>query len=230
MLTYETIITTLISEAERTGLNVQFSQEQIDPHTMTRSFTMTCLPTGVLLPRPDVPFATLSFAWEAALTAISVMGSESLCDMYHDPDEPCPHAEIGCAYDAMVDVAVMYEVPLSEAKRHEIGSVPSLARSLQLITSETTHDHEPLHIDIQMQFTSDYHAFIGQVAARQEWTLDEALHDETNLHEIFREICREMLRTINALAGFETSNTPFLPQDDDDPMIDLRTYLRPPTA
>ena len=62
MLTYETIITTLIGEAERTGLNVQFSQEQIDPHTMTRSFTMTCLPTGVALPHPDVPFATLSYA------------------------------------------------------------------------------------------------------------------------------------------------------------------------
>jgi hypothetical protein len=230
MLTYETLVTILIGEAERTGLNVQFSQEQIDPHTMTRTFTMTCLPAGIMLPRPDIPFATLSFAWEAALTAISVMGSEALCDLYHDPDDPCTHADLGCAYDAMIEVNLMYEVPLSEQKRGDISNVPGLARSLQLITSEATHDRQPLHVDIQMQFTSDYHAFIGQVAARQEWVLDEALHDESDLREAFNEICRETNRTINALAGFDTPEQPAGNRDDEEPVIDMRTYLRPPTA
>ncbi|MBA3468272.1 MAG: hypothetical protein H0T53_01385 [Herpetosiphonaceae bacterium] len=229
MLTYETIITILLGGAERTGLNIQFSQEQIDPHTMSRTFSMTCLPTGVPEPRPDVPYATMSFIWDAALTAISVMGSESMCDLYHDPDETCPHNDLGCAYNAEIDIDVMYEIPLSDTQRREISNVPTLARSLQIITSESTHDQQPLDIDIQMQFTSTYHAFIGRVAARQQWTIDEPLHEEEDLQEVMREICRETVRTLNALAGFETPH-PLTLEDEAEPLIDVRTYLRPPTA
>lgn len=229
MLTYETLVTILIGEAERTGLNVQFSQEQLDPHTMSRTLNITCLPTGVAEPNMDVPFAVLSFTWDAALTAISVMGSDSLCDLYHDPDEQCLHDELGCAYDAELDLDIVYEVPLTDAQRRDIANVPALARSLQVTTSEATHDRQPLDVDIQMQFTSDYHAFVGRVTARQQWLVNEQLHEEDELREVMFGMCRETVRILNALAGFKTP-TPAVSEDEDDPQIDVRTYLRPPTA
>jgi hypothetical protein len=232
MLTYETVVTILLGGAERTGLNIQFSQEQIDPHAMIRTFNMTCLPSGAAEPRPELPFATLSFSWDAALTAISVMGSQNMCDLYHEPDDPCLHSDLGCAYALALEIDTVYEVPLSDGQRREIANVPTLARSLQIVTSEATQDHQPLDIEVQVHFTNTYHAFIGRVAARQQWVLDEALHEEDELSESFREICREIGTTLNALAGLETPHPLTLEDEDDEgePLIDVRTYLRPPTA
>ncbi len=239
MLTYESLVTLLLSGAEQTGLNIQFSQEQLDPHSMTRTFTLTCLPSGVREPRLNVPFATLSFTWDSALTALSVLGSDALCDMYHAPKEHCIHHDDGCAYEAMLDLNVVYDIPLSEEQRLNLAGIPVLARSVQALTAPLSRTKLPLDIDVQIQFTSSYQAFVGQVSGRQQWTLDSHLHDEDELREEMNALSQELRLTLNALAEFSPPSDEdfedfdfdeFMLDESSEDLLDLQTYLRPPAA
>lgn len=228
MLSYETIVTILISEAERSGLSVQFSQEQYDPHTMMRTLNVTCFPAGVREPQITMPFATLSFTWEAALTAISVMGSESICALYHDPDEPCVHAEEGCAYNVEVDFEVVYEVPLFGPQQADIARAPVLAHTIQELVNQKNTEN-PVDVEVQLQFTSDYHTFISRLAAQQTWSVGDALHEESELRGELGTMCKDVTRILELLKHVDGTASSFLENFDPND-FDERTYLRPPTA
>lgn len=233
MLTYETIVTILLSEAERSGLNLQYSQEQLDPHTLSRTFTMTTLPAHISEPRLYVPFATLGFTWDAALTAISVQGSDAVCDVYHLPDEPCLHSDIGCAYEAALDIDASYEIPVSSTQRNDIREMQTFVQSVQALTRSIMPDEQALAMDVQMAWSPQGQATVSRVTAKQQWTIDEPLHDEADLHEVMRDICRELSITLLVLTGdspMPASEFEDDEDDDHDPLIDLRIYLRPPTA
>ena len=235
MVSYETFVTTLLSGAEQTGLNVQFSQEQLDPHTLVRNFSMTCLPSPVA-PGPqtatDQPMAVVTFAWDAALTAISLEGGDGLCDLFHAPDEPCLHMEVGCAYDATLDITINYEIPLSAAQRRDINNLPLLANSINLITAESTSNGEALELDILINISPTLTTTISRITARQIWFVEDQLHHEHELIGVLRNLTQDVKNTLNALAGYEPD--PELADapkpTEDEPLYDLLTYLRPPTA
>lgn len=230
MLTYETLVTILLSGAERAGLNIQFSQEQIDPHAMVRTFTMTCFPYGITDTRIEVPYATFAFSWDAALTAISVVGTETICDLYHDPDEVCVHNDLNCAYEAILELDAAYEIPLQETARRNVTSILATATALQQVSSELTTDQEPLDIEMLVQFTGTQSSFVNRITLRQQWILDEQLHDEDLLRKTLRAVCSEFGNILNELAGFDAPTLPIDSDDEETPRIDMRTYLRPPTA
>src|SRR5918998_3164422 len=112
MLSYETISDALLDSAEQVGLNVWQSDEAIDPHALHRTFTMTCLPLGQGTPRPNSIQASISFRWDAAMTAISTVGTEALCERYHADNVACSHALLGCAYEATLELEVTYTLPV----------------------------------------------------------------------------------------------------------------------
>ena len=106
MLTYETISDALLDSAEQVGLNVWQSDEQMDPQTLTRSLTLNCLPQGEVTPRASSLQASIAFKWDAAMTAISTIGTEALCEKYHGDNVACSHSLIGCAYEATLTLEI----------------------------------------------------------------------------------------------------------------------------
>src|SRR4051794_10326770 len=112
MLSYETISDALLDSAEQAGLNVWQSDELIDPHSLQRTFTLTCLPLGQASPRPSSIQASIRFRWDSAMTAISTLGTEALCERYHGDNVACSHALVGCAYEATLALEVSYIVPI----------------------------------------------------------------------------------------------------------------------
>ena len=232
MLTYETLVALLLSGAEQSKLAIRFSQEQYDPHALNRTFTITCIPRRAK-PHQPAPTAVLSFTWDVAQAAVSILGSDTLCDMFHQPDEPCPHEAAGCSYEAFVDIDVVYEIPLTPEDQHDIAGVPLIAKAIQEITAELTYDEQPLEVDVQMRFTDHGQALVNRVAAHQQWTLDEELHDEQLLLRSMIDLCEEIAMLLDVLHHLHSDDTSIngdseFPDYED--LSDLKTYLRPPTA
>jgi hypothetical protein len=229
MLTYENVVTHLLSAAEQAGLNIIFSQEQLDTHALVRTFSMTCLPRGSSEPDDQQPRAMLSFRWDPALTAISVLGSEGLCDLYHTPDEPCPHADLGCAYDASLDVEASYHVPTTSSYPSDVNGVIGMASGTrELLTLAVGHEEG---VEVQAQLLFDEHGVsVGRIEALQRWSLDDELHEADDLSGALSEVCQEVVNALEALAGHEAPHPSHLPADDVEDYGDGRTYLRPPTA
>lgn len=243
MLTYETLVTALLGEAERVGLNIVFSQEQLDPHSLVRTFTMSCYPYGQAPDGELSPSATLSFSWSAALTALSVSGSDELCDLYHDPDEECIHNELGCAYEATLELAGLYEIPFPPSPNQQFNDAARVAKIMQDASAELTADRQPLEIDMNVHFTSRGQQLIVRLAVRQEWMLDEQLHDEAELRESLRGVCVEFGNMLHALLDYEDApryplseadrtaeHADAPPEPERESRRDPRTYLKPPTA
>lgn len=234
MLTYEAVVTVLISEAERAGLAIQFSQEQLDPHSLARTLSISCQPTKQRDQHMEHVVATISFTWDAALTAISVMGSDAICALYHDSDEPCLHAIEGCAYNVDLDFDLTYAIPLTEEQRFNVVNIPQLTEAIQSATKEKTFDFQPLDIDVQLHFTGEYMAFVGTVTGRQSWPFGEALHEEHELRQEIRDLMQNVSKVLDALQQFQAP-MPVLEDDAENEENELaslpdRTYLRPPTA
>ncbi|HEY1013775.1 MAG TPA: hypothetical protein VGE07_13775 [Herpetosiphonaceae bacterium] len=243
MLTYETVVTALLGEAERVGLNIVFSQEQLDPHSLVRTFTMNCYPYGM---EPDgelSPSSTLSFSWSAALTALSVAGSDELCDLYHDPDEACVHSELGCAYEATLELTGLYEIPFPPSPNQQFNDAARVAKIMQEASAKLTGDRQPLPIDMNVHFTSRSQQIIARLSVRQEWVLDEQMHDEGELRESLGGICAEFGNMLHALLDYEEApryplseaaraaeHAEEQPEPERESRLHSRTYLKPPTA
>ncbi len=236
MLSYETISDALLDSADEVGLNVWQSDEQLDPHTLLRTFALTCLPTGLTSPRPSALQVALRFRWDAALTAISTQGTDALCKLYHADSVPCSHELIGCAYEAKLGLEIVYTIPLA-LTLDEPTTLLRTVRGLQDL-HRTMIDHKNvIHVD------SDLHASgtdlrIRQLTARQTWSLGDALHDADGLNDLLEEVCSEVRDMLAALT-LHFSGSARLP--DLDELLELplalsldldedRVYLRPPTA
>src|SRR5687768_13044751 len=128
MLSYETISDALLDSAEQVGLNVWQSDEGIDPHSLERTFSMACLPPGQASPRPSSIQASVGFRWDAAMTAISTIGTEALCERYHGENVACSHALVGCAYEASLQLEVRYTIPYHRSVGDDLASLPRIVR------------------------------------------------------------------------------------------------------
>ncbi len=235
MLPYETISDALLDSAEQVGLNIWQSEEQLDPQTLTRTFTLKCLAPGEATPRASSIQAALTFKWDAAMTAISTMGTEAICEKYHGDGVSCSHTLMGCAYEATLTLEISYIIPLRIPIDRDVDILEQLARLVQeLHRSMVDHDNI-VAVDADMRL-EDGTVQLTHVKAQQHWMIGNPIHDLDDLQDVFEEACSEVRDMMLALVDRFTysastdadDHLPLsLPIDDGS---DERIYLRPPTA
>lgn len=236
MLTFETISDALLDSAEQVGLNVWQSDEQLDPQTLTRTFTLNCLPQGEATPRASSLQASIAFKWDAAMTAISTMGTEALCEKYHGDNVACSHSLIGCGYEATLTLEIDYTVPLHIHLGDDVLMLQRLARGLQELHRSMIDHKNVIAVDANLHFEGAT-ARVTQIKARQRWTVGDPIHEVEGLDDVLEEACSEvrdmMLALVERFSGNSVADGDDLPPiilppdsiDDED-----RIYLRPPTA
>jgi hypothetical protein len=235
MLPYETISDALLDSAEQVGLNIWQSEEQLDPQTLTRTFTLNCLAPGEATLRTSSIQAALTFKWDAAMTAISTMGTEAICEKYHSDDASCSHTLMGCAYEATLTLEISYTIPLHVTLDRDVDIVVRLAHLVQELHRSMVDHHNPVAIDANMRLEDGTMQLID-LKAQQRWMIGNQLHDLDDLQDVFEEACNEVRDMLLALVDRFTypgrmdadDHLPLsLPIDDND---DERIYLRPSTA
>lgn len=235
MLTYETISDALLDSADHVGLNVWQTEEHLDPQTLTRTITLHCLTQQETVPQSSSLQATIGFSWDAAMTAISTLGTEALCEKYHGRSVACSHTLSGCAYEATLTLEIAYTVPISLTVDDDLGAVQRLVSRVRE-THRSIIDHKNVvAVDAKVQF--DHSApRISQIVARQRWTIGDPIHELDSLEDVLEEACSEVQNMLLALnERFSTALLPdmsdiapiILPTDDND---DERIYLQPPAA
>ncbi len=233
MLAYETISDALLDSAEQVGLNLWQSDETIDPHSLQRTFVATFLPQGHASPRPHLIKASITFRWDAALTAISTLGTENLCERYHGDNVACSHTLVGCAYEAALTFDVDYIIPVNQPVGEELTAVRRLVRSVQDIHRGMIDHQNVVSVDANIQFAAG-EVRVTQLKAHQVWSVGDPLHELDGLEDVLEDVCSEMRDLLAAMGQFFGSAK--IP-DTDEPMVpvpidfdDDRVYLRPPTA
>ncbi|MBA3943640.1 MAG: hypothetical protein H0X37_03660 [Herpetosiphonaceae bacterium] len=235
MLSYETISDALLDSAEEVGLNVWQSDEQLDPHTLLRTFTLTCLPPGQTAPRPSSLQATMSFRWDAAMTAISTIGTEAICKLYHGENVGCAHDLTGCAYEAALALEVAYALPLTLQLKDEPELLARVTRSIQELHRGMVDHKNLVKVDADVQVVNG-EMQVRRLKARQVWTIGDALHDLDGLEDVLEEACTEARDLLHALTQRFTGNAKLVEGSDESPLPMVlesdedRIYLRPPTA
>ena len=233
MLSYETISDALLDSAEQVGLNVWQSDEGIDPHALTRTFTVTCLPLGQSTPRPTSIQATIGYRWDAAMTAISTLGTEALCERYHGDNVACSHTLVGCAYEASLALEVAYTIPFHMPMGDDMSMLPRIVRVVQEMHRGMIDHKNLVSVDATVQFVGG-EIRITQLKARQVWTVGDPIHELDSLEDVLEEVCSEVRDLLAAMT--EHFSAAPLPEIDESPValpMDLdeeRIYLRPPTA
>jgi hypothetical protein len=233
MLSYETISDALLDSAEQVGLNVWQSDEAIDPHSLQRTFTMICLPPGQASPRPSSIQASVGFRWDAAMTAISTIGTEALCGLYHSDNVACSHALVGCAYEASLTLDVNYTIPIHRPLGDDMTMLPRLVRSIQDMHRSMIDHKNVVTVDANVQFAGG-EIRITQLKAHQVWTVNDPIHELDGLEDVLEDACSEVRDLLVAMTEYFASSR--LPEMDEPPVPlpvdfdDERIYLRPPTA
>ena len=236
MLTYETISDALLDSAEQVGLNVWQSDEHMDPQTLTRSMTLNCLPQGEATPRASSLQASIAFKWDAAMTAISTMGTEALCEKYHGDNVACSHSLIGCAYEATLTLEIAYTMPLQMSLGDDVGMLQRIARGIQELHRSMIDHKNVVAVNASLQLEGA-EPRVTQIKATQRWTVGDPIHELESLEDVLEEACSEVRDMLIALVERFTGNS--LADTDDLPPIVLppdlnddedRIYLRPPTA
>ena len=236
MLTYETISDALLDSAEQVGLNVWQSDEQLDPQTLTRTLTLNCLPQGEATPRASSLQASIAFKWDAAMTAISTLGTEALCEKYHGDNVACSHSLIGCAYEATLTLEIGYTLPLQMVVGDDLDTLQRISRGIQELHRSMIDHKNVVAVDATIHLEGG-EARVTQVKAKQRWTVGDPIHELESLEDVLEEACSEVRDMLIALVERFTGNT--LADADDLPPIILppdlqddedRIYLRPPTA
>jgi hypothetical protein len=226
MLTYEHFVAVLLSSIERSSLNVAYTQELLDTHALGRSLTITCIPEGEeddSGPQEPPLRATISFRWSPEFTIFSLRGGESLGDIEHMVDERLTQAHSGPS----LDIDINYTIPITIEQSHDLGSITQVAQTVQDFhgafggTPETA-----MRLEAVVTVLPGRPARIGAVAARQTWSVDEALYDHELLSDTFDELCDELHDMLEALSIRFTAQNERRPSEDGGD----RRYLKPPTA
>ncbi len=233
MLSYETISDALLDSAEQAGLNVWQSDELLDPHSLSRTFKLSCLPQGLAAPRAHSVQATIKFQWDAAMTAISTIGTEALCERYHGDNVACPHTLVGCAYESSLALEVSYTLPIHMTIDGDLQVLGRLVQSVQDIHRGMVDHKNVINVEANVQFIGST-TRVTALKAKQVWTIGDPIHDLDGLEDVLEEACAEVRDVLTALTGYFA--TVSAGDVDESPMsmhIDLdddRIYLRPPTA
>lgn len=235
MLPYESISEALLDSAEQVGLNIWQSDEHLDPQTLARSFSLSCLPPGEQLPRPSSVQAQLQFKWDAAMTAISTLGTDALCEKYHGPNTPCPHGAAGCAYETSLVLEVTYTLPAPVGVVDDLQTVARMGQSIREVHRAVIDHRNVVAVDANIRLEGN-EVRVRDVKAHQRWMIGNPLHELSELEDMFEEACSEVRDMLLALQerwgrsamldGDELLSLPL----DLDLSDDERVYLRPPAA
>jgi len=233
MLPYESISDALLDSAEQVGLNIWQSEEHLDPQTLTRTFTLKCLTPSEARLRPSSIQATLAFKWDAAMTVISTLGTEAICEKYHSEDVGCPHALMGCAYEATLALELTYTIPLHIVVDEDIYILKRLERLVKELHRSIIDHGNVVAVDANVRLDNGT-LQITHLEARQRWTIGNPLHDLDELQDTFEEACSEARDMILLLADRFAYAGNVDPEEQvslsfDDGGED-RVYLRPSTA
>jgi len=233
MLPYESISEALLDSAEQAGLNIWQSEEQLDPQTLTRTFCLSCLPPGEQFPRPSSVQAQLQFKWDAAMTAISTLGTEALCDKYHGPNTPCPHGAAGCAYETSLVLEITYALPAAGAV-DDLQAIQRLGQHVGELHRSLVDHRNMLSVDANVRLDGN-EVRLSSIKAQQRWMVGNPIHELSELEDVFEEACSEVRDMLLALqerygraALLDADELLSLPLDLDG--NDDRVYLRPPAA
>lgn len=235
MLSYETISDALLDSAEQVGLNVWQSDEQLDPQTLNRSITLNCLLPGEAQPRSSSLQASIGFKWDAAMTAISTIGTEALCEKYHGDNVACSHSLMGCAYEATLTLEIAYTVPLNMSLSDDVIALQRIARSIRDLHRSMIDHKNVVAVDANVKLEGT-EPRVTHIAAKQRWTIGDPIHELESLEDVLEEACSEVRDMLLAL-GERFSGTTIADMDDVIPLVlppdatdDERIYLRPQTA
>lgn len=227
MLTYENVISVLLSSIEQAGLNIAYTQELLDTHALGRSLSITCLPDGVdddQGPLEPPLRAVIAFRWSPEFTVFSLRGADSLDNIERFVDERLfAQARSGPS----LDVEVTYHLPLSTEQR-DITALPLIARNLQELHATLVDVEDLLRVDSVITFSAGRTPLTQSVTALRVWSLDEALYDAELLAATFQELGAELHAMLQLLHAHYSD-----PDDDPSSSEGLpadRRYLKPPTA
>jgi hypothetical protein len=235
MLPYETISDALLDSAEQIGLNIWQSEEQLDPQTLTRTLTLSCLPSGEASPRSSSIQASITFKWDAALTAISTLGTEGICEKYHGDNVACSHTALGCGYEATLALEINYTIPLQITLDDDIQAMQRYASIVQDLHRSIVDHRNIVEINANVQLTNGVMR-LTHLKGKQRWIINSQLHELDDLQDVFEEACSEVRDMLLVLVD-RFLYTGIMEDDDqlpltlpiDDREVD-RIYLRPPTA
>ncbi|HEX6289277.1 MAG TPA: hypothetical protein VFZ66_08810 [Herpetosiphonaceae bacterium] len=163
------------------------------------------------------------------------MGTEALCEKYHDEKIACSHSLVGCAYEATLTLEIAYTVPLNMSIDDDVATLQRLARAIQDVHRSIVDHKNIVAVDANLHLEGS-HVRVTLIKAQQRWTIGDPIHELDSLEDVLEEACsevRDMLMAVNdRFSG--TSSTDIddlssiaLPLDESD---DDRIYLRPPTA
>lgn len=227
MLTYENLVAILFGCAERTGLNIAYTQELLDTHALGRSLSITCLPDGFEDDRsPTEPplRAVIVFRWSPEFTVFSLRGSDTLDSIERLVDERLSQSQSGIS----LDVEVIYTLPLT-SDQHDLEALPLLVDSLHTMNAELAFSDVPFRVESQLLFLPNRPPRVQELTAHRVWSLDEALYDSDLLNDTFDQLCLELKTMLEALVKFfPLAHT----SDRNAKATELadRRYLKPPTA
>ena len=235
MLPYETISEALLDSAEQVGLNIWQSEEQLDPQTLTRSFSLSCLPPGEQFPRASSVQAELRFKWDAAMTAISTLGTEAICEKYHGPNAACTHTAAGCAYETSLVLEIAYTLPATSGAVEDMQAVARLGQTIREVHRSLVDHRNLVTVDATMRLEGNEMRMTA-IKAHQRWMVGNPIHELSELEDVLEEACsevRDMLLVLQERFGHASllDSDELLPLPIDiDLSDDDRIYLRPPTA
>lgn len=229
MLTYENVVSVLLSAIERSALNIAYTQELLDTHALGRSLSITCLPDGIEDDRgPEEPplRAVIAFRWSPEFTVFSLRGADSLDDIERFVDERL-YAQTPAG--PSMEVSVTYHLPLPPDLQRDMALMPSVARTVQELHRSLLDEDDLLRVDSLLSFMPGRVPRVQSMSAVRVWSLDEALYDADLLSVTFDELCAE-LHTMIELLAVQYGVGPDQGSSGPEGSSGERRYFKPPTA
>lgn len=164
---YEELASDVLDSLEHAGLEVEDVSHELEPSTGDRTFHCVAHHAGS---GPPYRYqATVHFHWDALLTYLSTYGPGSECELYHGPDEPCPHRD-GRAHPG-VDLVVEYDLGDGGYQLSSLAEVTTWVTTVEGMLTRALPDQDARMVRLNLGFR-DGNAWVERFSAEQSWYLD----------------------------------------------------------
>jgi hypothetical protein len=183
VLTYEDVTGYFLKAAASIGL-MTHPEYWTNSRTLEREFASACH-SGTCEDIEMRGTCTMTFAWGALDTALSLDGPVGICDFFHEPDHDCPHLHTNAVPPLVIDLA--YTLPLHGSMISE-ETLLSLTQMLKLRASE--HSRRTIETRPGISMTLQDNRLQPEVLSLQQrvelpiWHPDgmRGLHDDPQLY------------------------------------------------
>ena len=131
MLTYEDVTEYFLKAAAGVGLTTH-PEYWMNSRSLEREFACTCH-MGSCEEAEHRSACTISFAWGALDTTLSLEGPIGICDFFHEPDQHCPHLHTGDIPPLVLDLSYTFAL---QGTAFSTSALLSLTQMLKLRASE----------------------------------------------------------------------------------------------